>query len=54
MKHFESVTSQIIQGAYAVHRYFDSGFLEKIYENAVIEEKTPEEGSQEASTEEET
>lgn len=28
--------------------------MEKIYENAVIEEKTPEEGSQEASTEEET
>ena len=35
MKQVDYITSQIIQGAYAVHRYFGPGFLEKIYENAL-------------------
>lgn len=32
---YQEITKDIRQGAYEVHKYFGSGFLEKVYENAL-------------------
>ena len=33
---YEELTSKIRQAAFDVHQYFGNGFLEKVYENALI------------------
>ncbi len=33
---YEDLTAKIRQTAFEVHEYFRNGFLEKVYENAVV------------------